>query len=570
MKVVLPLLSMGIVLSVCAAAAAQNAPTAPADTGPASVLGAGNDVADAVQLGEPFESMGLGIALRGPAGARVIRQVGGTQVDFIHEKKKWNLKVARLTLEQPMPLESSKDENGGRNVGLLEVTVDRLKDQLPGADVLRQDLIKVGQTPVGMIALRYVKGLETLLSQQAIIRGSDRQYFTLTLTSPGAKEAGADGAEDPAEREAVELFNAALDTVRLLDQGPLIQDQEDRHYAALALLVNLGGKGKLESKLIPKQWFRLKRRGEDIGYLYTVEETGEGIPDDDRAALRRKKDAPRGSAGIVIGTRSRTAAGENARVDAESWMYSSTDRRAEEWQSLMVVESLKDGEQLDHATTVGSSSWRSGVRLDRRAHQMGLRGEKNDPNQPPVRETNDHVLNVTHSSKSESFDPLNQALPDYYLPQALSHLLPRLLPLDQPKKYLFAVYVPEVRAVMHRYLDVEEEQKVNFNGETIRAIPIRDRVGLEGSVTTHYMSLRGQYVGSENPDTGVVVVPANEATLMDLWKDADLTRPADVKREKKPGAAAPAPGAAANPAAQAPAAPQVPAAPVNRRDRPSR
>jgi len=94
-----------------------------------------------------------------------------------------------------------------------------------------------------------------------------------------------------------------------------------------------------------------------------------------------------------------------------------------------------------------------------------LEHEVPGPNQPPVRQTNDHVINVTHASKSENFDPLNQSLPDYYLPQALSQLLPRLLPTDQPKKYLFAVYVPEVRAVMHRYVDVGEEKRVNFGGQ---------------------------------------------------------------------------------------------------------
>ena len=587
MKAVLFLLTIILLLSAAARLPAQERQAQDRQAGPARVLGGTEESAEGAALGEPFESLGLGIALRGPAGARVIRQVGGTQVDFVHEKKKWNLKVARLTLEQPMPLESSRDADGTRRVGLLEVTVDRLKDQLPGATVLRQDLIRVGQTPVGMIALRYVKGLETLLSQQAIVRGSDRLYFTLTLTSPGAKKAGgagddapagagqgggeaaaADGAgDDPAEREAVELFQEVLDTIRLLDQRPVVEDQEQRHYATLALLVNLGGQGNLHSKLIPKQWFRLQRRGEDIGYVYTVEEPGDGIPDDaggaGAAAARRPKKPGRreGPDGVVIGTRSRTAAGENTRVDAESWMYSSTDRRSEEWKTLQRVESLKDASQFDYATVVGSSSWRSGVRLDRRAHEMGLRGEKDDPNQPPVRETNDHVLNVTHASKTENFDPVSQPLPDYYLPQALAHMLPRLLPLDRPKKYIFAVYVPDVRAVMHRYVDVGEEERVDLGGEQVRVIPVRDRIGLEGSVTTHYMSLGGKYLRSENPDTGIAVLPTDEATLLGIWKDADLTRPADVKREPKPPAAA-------APPAPVPAATPSPA--VNRGGRPGR
>lgn len=492
-------------------------------------------------LGEPFESIGLGIAMRGPAGSRLIRQVGGTQVDFVHEQNKWNMKVARLTLEQPMPLRSSTDEQGARKVGLLEVTLDRLKDQIPGSTVLRNDVVRVGQADVGMIALRYTRGLERFLSQQAIIHASDQLYFTLTLTSPGSKAAenqgGEDAPDDPAERRAVETFGEVLDTIRLLDQRPLIRDQEERLYATRALLVNLSGKGRLEEKLKPRQWFRLRRNGTDIGYVYTEEEVGDAIPGDARGALRPRKPVDRAeSQGILVGTRSRVMAGEDRRLDAESWMFCARDRRNEEWSTLQVIENLKTGEQVDYATTVGSSSRQFGRRLDRKANELGFRGEKEDPNQPPVRETDDYILNVTHSSKTENGDPLSQGVSDWYVPQALSHLLPRLLPLEEPKKYMFAAYIPDVRLVMLRYVDVGPEARVNFNGESVRAVPISDRIGYEGSVTTHYMSLGGQYIGSENPDTGIVVVPSDEKTLLDVWKDADLTRPADVKAGA-PGAA---------------------------------
>lgn len=506
-------------------------------------------------LGEPFESIGLGIAMRGPAGSRIIRQVGGTQVDFVHEKNKWNMKVARLTLDQPMPLESSRDDQGGRKVGLLEVTLDRLKDQLPGSTILRNDVIRLGQIDVGMIALRYTKGLETLLSQQALIHANDTLYFTLTLTSPGSKarenpadDSGSDG--DPAEKRAAEVFSEVLDTVRLLDQRPLIRDQEERLYATRALLVNLSGKGRLENLLKPRQWFRLQRNGKDIGYVYTEEEMGDAIPGDARGALRPRKPAGRaGPAGILIGTRSRVMAGEDRRLDAESWMFCALDRRSEEWSTLQVIENLKTGEQIDHATTVGSSSRHLGRRLDRKANALGIRGEKEDPNQPPVRETDDYILNVTHTSKTENGEPLSQGVSDWYVPQALSHLLPRLLPLEEPKKYMFAAYVPDVRLVMLRYVDVGAEARVNFNGESVRAVPISDRIGYEGSVTTHYMTLGGQYIGSENPDSGIVIVPSDEKTLLDIWKDADLTRPADVKRAEKPSASGALPSAKTKPSA---------------------
>jgi hypothetical protein len=541
MKAVLAVLSFILVLMLSAPrAAAQDAPPAKPEAVP-SVLGQpGDDADDGQVLGEPFESLGLGIALRRPAGSKVIRQVGGTEVDFVQEKNKWNLRVARLTLTQPMPLQTSKDAEGAKHVGLLEVTVDRLKDELPGATILRSDVVRIGETDVGMIALRHVKGLETLLSQQAIVRGEDRLYFTLTFTSPGSKAAGKEPGDDPAEARAVEAFNEVLDTIRLLDQRPVVRDQEERLvFGTRALLVNLGGKGMLQSRLVPQQWFRLLRNGKDVGYVYTIEEPADGIPGDANA-LRRKKPGRRGAGGpegILVGTRTRTMAGEEARVDVESWMFCANDRRVEEWSTLQVVENLKDASKFDHATTVGSSSRRTGRRLDRAANQQGVRWDKEDPNQPPVRETDDYVLNVTHSSRTENTEPLTQSVSDWYLPQALSHLLPRLLPLEEPKKYMFAVYVPDVRKVMHRYVDVGAEKKVNFAGKNIRAIPISDRVGLEGSVTTHYMGVDGSYLGSENADSGIVVLPADEKTLQELWKDADLTRPADVKpRDARPAA----------------------------------
>ena len=543
MKAVLAVLSMGTLLSVCInSSPAQDEPAFRRNVPPASVINPSGDE-DAGEtgelLGEPFESVGLGIALRRPAGTKVIRQVGGTEVDFVHEKNKWNLRVARLTLTQPMPLETSTDADGVKQFGLLEVTLDRLKNELPGAAMLRSDVIRIAESDVGMIVLRYVKGLETLLSQQAIIRGGDRLYFTLTLTSPGSKASGKEPGDDPAEARAAEVFGEVLDTVRLLDQRPILRDQKDRFYESMALLVNTGGKGRLEAKLIPKQWFRLLHNGKDIGYFYTTEELADGIPGDSGGALSRKKPGRRGGAGpegILVGSRTRMTAGEDARVEVESWMFCTTDRKSEEWSTLRVRQNLKDATQFDHATTVGSSSRRTGRRLDRKAHEQGVRGAEDDPNQPPVRETDDYMLNVTHAAKSESFEPLSQAVPDYYLPQALSHLLPRLLPLDQPRKYMFAVYVPDVQKVMHRYVDVGEEKKVNFIGKTLRAIPVSDRIGLEGSVTTHYMSLEGTYLGSENSDTGIAVVPVEEKELLERWKDADLTRPADVK----PRAAGPA------------------------------
>jgi hypothetical protein len=396
-----------------------------------------------------------------------------------------------------------------------------------------------------MIALRHVQGLETVLSQQALFRASDRMYYVISLNSPGSKTAGKEPGDDPVERQAVETFQEVLDTVKLLDQRPLREEQENRVYAALALFVNLGGETKLPNALIPRQWFRLTRKGKDIGYVYTVEELADGIPGNKRnvaVARGRNRGAAGGASGVLVGMRSRTMPGVDVRVESESWMYCSFDRRTEQWSTLTFVQDLKNKTD-DSVMTLGSSSKQARRLLDREAELRRQGFDKTDPKQPPVFETENYGLNVTHVSKTETAQPIAQELPRYYLPQALGHLLPRLLPLNQPKQYMFATYVEEARAVMNRYVDVGEEQRVTLAGETLRAIPVKDRIGLDGSVTTHYVARNGQYLGSENADTGIQMLPSTEEKLLEIWKDANLTRPADVKEQ----APAPAPVPAAAP-----------------------
>lgn len=56
-------------------------------------------------------------------------------------------------------------------------------------------------------------------------------------------------------------------------------------------------------------------------------------------------------------------------------------------------------------------------------------------------------------------------------------------------------------------------------------MPIRDHVGLDGSVTIHYVTSRGEYLGSENKDSKLVIIPSDQKTLTDLWPDAKLEAP---------------------------------------------
>jgi hypothetical protein len=69
---------------------------------------------------------------------------------------------------------------------------------------------------------------------------------------------------------------------------------------------------------------------------------------------------------------------------------------------------------------------------------------------------------------------------------------------------------------------------VTLEHQTISGIPVQDRFGLEGTITSNYVSPEGEYLGSISPDTKVEVLPSDATTLQRIWKDANLSRPGDV------------------------------------------
>jgi hypothetical protein len=114
-------------------------------------------------------------------------------------------------------------------------------------------------------------------------------------------------------------------------------------------------------------------------------------------------------------------------------------------------------------------------------------------------------------------------------------MLPRLLPVNRPVTYLFQSYVSEQKEVVHRYVDVGFEKEVQLGGKTVRAIPIADRIRLEGVPTIHYMSPDGKYLGSVNQDARLVILPTDKETLLKIWKEVE-TKKQEVAPENAPPA----------------------------------
>lgn len=455
---------------------------------------------DDTLLGAEWDGSDVGIAFRPPADCREIQRGLGSDelVRFIHEQRKWVLTVARITLEKAVPLQTRRSVNGEMLAGYLDATVAAVNQQVPGT-MLRKEIVYLPEgAEAGVFATHYTLGTETQLMQRALLRLSDRQYYVFTFTVPAPRE---NFSTDPGIVRAVSTFNAMLDSIRLIDQTKVRLDQEDRLIRARRALVNMT-EARLRQSLVSEQWLRLIRNGKDIGYSYIVEEVGTDIP---RKGVKPRSGGPEG---VLVGVRSRTWPDGKAQVDAESWMWMAFDRKQENWSSQVVSNRGKQDETF--ASEVGFSVRRSRPSGDKLIDEW--------------------TLDVRYSGKRQALDSIERQLPPFYLPQALSHLLPRVVPLRQPDTYMFASYVAERREIMSRYLDVKPEAEVVFNGKLVRAIVIEDRIGLRGSPTLHFFVADGTYLGSENRESKIVLLPTDVATLRGLWKDLELTRPSDVDR----------------------------------------
>ncbi len=472
-----------------------------------SVGASSDDVRPHTGAGPTFESQAAGIMLRAPAGTVSMPKAPGDAelAEFYDKKRGWDFKVALARPDQATHLTTQKGVDGTQQPGLLELTLEQLKTTNPGAKVLRNDVTNIGDADVGMIAVRYTQGTQRRLTQLAIIQKSKFLFYILNLTTPsgqGDKDAtsqpaptDADGnaAPDPLEAAAVHAFTKILDSVTFLDQDAIRQDQVQRLFRTRNLFRNWTA-ARVAASLKPQQWLRVLRDGKDVGYSYIVERTEH-----------------RGNAdGISIGIRSRMRTQPGVTVDSEKWMYSNIDRKHESWSNIVRVSKTADpSKAINYSTEIGTSD------------------------QLP----DSHQLTVKAIGKNASAEPLTRDLPPWYVPQALSHILPRLLPLNEAKTFMFADYVPTQREVMSRYVEVQREREVKFNGKTRRAIVVSDRLGLQGTETYHYFTPDGEWIGSETtvsqvlPDetepveVKLVFIPTTAEDLNRIWEKPNLTAP---------------------------------------------
>ncbi len=309
----------------------------PASLAPNSlgVLNGRPDETPAAELGGRFESKAEGISFETPVNCVRVKKNVGEIARFVNSAKKWELVATKTVTSEPISLRGSEEKFHGS--GLLAIVIGQIKANNPGAEILRHDIINIGDNEAGMIAARFTVGTQRRLLQQVIVQANNQLYYTLTLTTPAVSKAKESGAVDPGEQLAVETFGKIVDSIKLLDLAPVRRDQEQRLFRTRAFYVNLSA-DKLKQALVPQQWLRMVKDGKDVGYMYVIEETA----------------AQGASQGIKIGMRSRTMPDATSQADGETWYFMSFDRRHETWSNLVYLQNRKTG-QKSHSSEIGAS-----------------------------------------------------------------------------------------------------------------------------------------------------------------------------------------------------------------------
>jgi hypothetical protein len=544
-----------VIFSCAALVRAQTLPSQlpgiPSNSPPPATQESGADQIPATQpaihktdlLGPQFVSHVHGIEFRPPINSvQLDRPSPDSIAEFDIDKYDWQLKAWSTNLQQPLPLTIHKDQFGNPQDGVVEVTLANIKQQTPTVQVLRNEVINVGRIRVGMIAVRYENAAhERRFTQQAIIEAPDadnRLYYFLDLTGPGKPKEEPEDIVNPAEKLAFDTFAQVVDSVVLLDRQELVEFQKQSLYSSMGLFVlwNARDNAMIKAALHADQYRRILRDGQDIGFQHIVETLHPDAKSPDESTLE-------------IGIRSRMSGARlnnthnndssSADWDTETWLFSSANRKHEHWKTAARCTSER-GKLLDSFSQVGVS--------DEQTRAFVVQPQE-DPNgsllpsdqglQRNVDIATRRSLEVTTTHKSAEMIPLRMDVPAFYIPQAFSFLLPEILPL-KPKTYMFATFVPNTPEnsvtstsgnVEARYVEVLPVQHVKFHGQEFDAVPITDKITLDGPVATIYMGLDGQFLGSTtlvkdgDQSSTLEVLPTDSQTLDRIWSRPDLAAP---------------------------------------------
>lgn len=280
-----------------------------------------------------------------------------------------------------------------------------------------------------------------------------------------------------AEDRARAAFDALLKSIELEDPRTLNQRREQWIEAGRQWLKALD-RARLREQLVPEQWQRILKGGEDVGYVH----------------IRQAKAEQLGHPGtrIEIHQRTQTEAGivdtvssffESASGTTELWSIRSARRPPED----RMGELLPDSDRMrNNQTQPQTQAWAD----------TGLRFREE--------------LTVSRESPSDIDRNQWPQLPETYLSQVNLHLLPTLLRADTtPRTLAFYAYYPDTGRLALRTVRIEPTD----DGYRVHQRPAPSRSEYVARYDAEGRLIQRRTAG------GHVILPSTEAEVRRIWSD---------------------------------------------------
>lgn len=383
--------------------------------------------ADQVMLGSRYIDRANGFSLRPPAGAN--RRTGGSPMRIVIW---WDRDPARgaiaWTLSVLRAVEQPAPTHLGEYTKALAARLEKQENFLIEADRI---ISAAGKSAIDLRGtVKVANG--RMWRRQVWIPQDGGKFIVLVIT-------GSMG-----DRQRLDtLFGAVLETIDLSDTPSLLARRQDNLNRGKALLASLQP-AKAQNVLYGEpRWFLFTYQGLEVGFMCVVESP----------QLRD------GVEGFRIRTWTVLRLPSQPIRHAESEMFCSADFKTEQWTESLLLGAGPAAERLAEKVS----------RQDDAISGFLTRGA----NQRPCRKT------------------IPAGMLQQYLPKPLGMILPRLVDLDKPEAYAFALYTPAQDDFDVRTFTVGAREEITVGTKRLQALRATDRPAEDAEEAVLWLDEKG-------------------------------------------------------------------------------
>jgi hypothetical protein len=418
---------------------------------------AGSGAQGPVPLGPSYVDAQAGFSVRPPVGAAVIRHQPdepGQRPDLFQ--------VVSFVLQEPhwnlavemmiVPPEQSLADSAGRILANAEQRLGLKRQEQRTGQVGRRDAV--------IFSARGLLSQVEVCCFCAVVQVSRSRRFVVELTGP---------AEQAQPLEAT--FAAVLNSFEVLidpNQEGVLQRASQ---AGERLLREVAASG-LAEHLVGERYYRFVKDGKDVGYVAITEEP---------YAFRYRP-------GVHIGE--------------QGWLFDDPPGGIQKFQTDLFV-----------ANDLRNERWASRV-------QQVLPA---DPNQPRrCLATSEQGLGqqdklvVSFAADAPGQQPANKVfeLPSDYLPQVLTRILPRFLPLDSRGIYAFTCYDSQGHCLVTRRYDLVGQDSIDVAGSAVAGYRIEDRQGVAAEPAVLWVDGAGRLLKARTGQLEMILAEKRQVDLL--------------------------------------------------------